>query len=69
MSVPARCPTCSRPVSSATAELPSSFPFCSPRCRNRDLGAWMAGRYAVAGDEVGVLDSEQSERLADRDHP
>lgn len=40
---PRPCPICRKP---ATA--PHS-PFCSPRCRQVDLGRWLAGGYVVAG--------------------
>jgi endogenous inhibitor of DNA gyrase (YacG/DUF329 family) len=28
-----------------------TFPFCSERCRLIDLGNWLGGRYAIAGDD------------------
>jgi uncharacterized protein len=38
------CPICKQPVSAdATA-----FPFCSPRCRQIDLGKWLNGDYVVS---------------------
>jgi uncharacterized protein len=44
------CPTCQRPVEwSAAAKW---RPFCSERCRLIDLGAWMAEKHAIAGDEI-----------------
>lgn len=50
---PARpCAQCGAPASLA----PSNpwRPFCSERCKLLDLGAWVAGRYAlpVADDEA-----------------
>jgi hypothetical protein len=39
-------------------ERPASFPFCSPRCRQRDLGAWIDGRYVVPGRELEDLTAE-----------
>lgn len=50
------CPTCGRPVLSVGAERPREFPFCSSRCRSRDLGAWFAGRYTVAGADLDQVD-------------
>lgn len=42
---PARvCPTCGGP---ATDSRPA-FPFCSPRCRDADLGRWLAERYRIS---------------------
>lgn len=44
------CPTCQRPVEwSAAAKW---RPFCSERCRLIDLGAWMAERHAIPGEEI-----------------
>jgi endogenous inhibitor of DNA gyrase (YacG/DUF329 family) len=36
-----RCPICGRPAD------PAARPFCSPRCRDVDLGRWFGERYAV----------------------
>ena len=35
-------------------------PFCSERCKLRDLARWADGSYRVAGDNVG--DDEESEK-------
>ncbi len=35
------CPVCRRPAA------PEFAPFCSATCRNRDLLAWLDGRYAI----------------------
>lgn len=51
------CPTCGRPVLSVGDDRPREFPFCSARCRDRDLGAWFAGRYTIAGSDLDQLDS------------
>jgi endogenous inhibitor of DNA gyrase (YacG/DUF329 family) len=29
----------------------SAFPFCSPRCRDVDLGRWLDGKYQIPVDE------------------
>lgn len=50
------CPTCGRPVLLLGADRPATFPFCCGRCRDRDLGAWFAGSYAVAGEELEQVD-------------
>jgi len=46
--VRARCPECGRPTEVA----PSNpwRPFCSERCRLLDLGAWLDGSRAIAGE-------------------
>ena len=62
------CPTCKRPVLIAGPDCPSSFPFCSPRCRDRDLGAWFSGTYAVPGTDLTTL-TEEDEAFRNRvDH-
>lgn len=37
------CPICGKPRHTEHA------PFCSPRCRDRDLLQWLDGGYAVPG--------------------
>jgi hypothetical protein len=37
------CPICRKPRAQAFA------PFCSPRCRDIDLGRWFGEGYAVPG--------------------
>ena len=54
-----RCPQCGK--SSAYRADNLSRPFCSPRCKLIDLGAWAEERYAIAGptalsEEPGVED-------------
>ncbi len=39
-----RCPTCGKPVDPA---LTSAMPFCSPRCRQIDLGRWLGEVYSL----------------------
>lgn len=38
------CPVCGKP-----GELPHA-PFCSKRCADIDLGRWLKGGYAIAGE-------------------
>ncbi|HZZ72850.1 MAG TPA: DNA gyrase inhibitor YacG [Pirellulales bacterium] len=45
-----RCPICDKPVDSAAP----TAPFCSPRCRQIDLGRWLDEQYTMPverGDE------------------
>jgi endogenous inhibitor of DNA gyrase (YacG/DUF329 family) len=44
------CPTCQRPVEWTAAA--RWRPFCSERCRLLDLGAWMAERHSIPGEEI-----------------
>jgi hypothetical protein len=50
------CPTCQRPV-----EWSEAFPFrpfCSDRCRLIDLGAWIAGKHVIPGEEISSTANE-----------
>lgn len=38
-----RCPICAKPRSEAHT------PFCSTRCKDRDLVQWLEGGYALPG--------------------
>jgi len=44
------CPLCRRPSVSAFA------PFCSARCKDRDLLNWLGDAYALPGDPVDADD-------------
>lgn len=46
------CPICRKPVDWETT---STVPFCSPRCRLLDLGAW-------SGEEYRIPDKPEEER-------
>ena len=69
-----RCPICKKPVeepqrasdapadSSPQKPRPSTFPFCSERCKLVDLGRWLDGKYQVPvveedGDETAYAES------------
>ena len=41
------CPICERKVEAGEAR-----PFCSPRCKQIDLGRWLGGDYRIAGERV-----------------
>jgi len=40
-----RCPVCKKPVEPRSRN--PAFPFCSPRCRQVDLGRWLGEEYRV----------------------
>jgi endogenous inhibitor of DNA gyrase (YacG/DUF329 family) len=40
-----RCPICKVETDS---EVHADFPFCSERCRERDLGNWASEKYVVS---------------------
>ena len=54
------CPACGKPA--VYAESNPSRPFCSPRCRLTDLGAWASEAYRIparpAEDEGTGSDEE-----------
>ena len=58
-----RCPACAKPLPPDAASS-AAFPFCSPRCRLRDLGAWLDGRHVIPGRPLA--DSGEDD---DIDHP
>jgi len=39
------CPTCGKP------RTPAHRPFCSPRCRDIDLGRWLKDSYRIETDD------------------
>ena len=43
-----RCPTCGGDAVYALAN--PCRPFCSPRCKNNDFGAWASEGYSVAAE-------------------
>ena len=63
--MPLRCPTCTHEV----LPLPQnkSFPFCSARCREVDLGKWLLEEYRVPGEAAEVEDDEKPNVPGNRD--
>lgn len=57
-----RCPTCQQPLSARSGRY---RPFCSERCKMIDLGRWLDGDYAIAGepasDEELAADLQQED--------
>jgi endogenous inhibitor of DNA gyrase (YacG/DUF329 family) len=49
--MPAECPVCRRPLPPHEPGRRSPRPFCSERCRQVDLGRWLAGDYVIPGKE------------------
>ena len=43
-----KCPICGKPRNAAHS------PFCSPRCRDRDLVRWLDNGYALPGPPAPV---------------
>lgn len=57
-----RCPQCGTAVEYRTDNV--SRPFCSPRCKLIDLGAWAEERYAIGG-AVGSNEESNMEEAAE----
>ncbi|MGB2645984.1 MAG: DNA gyrase inhibitor YacG [Candidatus Acidiferrum sp.] len=53
-----RCPICKSPTDSDTN---AEFPFCSERCRERDLGNWASEKYVVS-EPVFDLDELEADK-------
>lgn len=60
MSATIGCPACGKPVPVEPANRPASFPFCTPRCRLLDLGAWCDGKYTIAGQPLPDPDEDSN---------
>jgi uncharacterized protein len=52
---PRRCAVCGKPV-----EEDRFRPFCSARCRQVDLGRWLAGDYTIPGPPAEVPEDDSS---------
>lgn len=53
-----KCPICGKSVDSAADR---DFPFCSERCRTRDLGNWSAEKYVVSQPAFDEEEGEEEE--------
>ena len=58
-----KCPICKQPVDSETT---AEFPFCSERCRERDLGNWAMEKYKVAAP---MMDESELEEIETDEQP
>ena len=54
------CPACRKPCKYGPSN--PSRPFCSPRCRNADFGAWASESYRVSRP-AGVPEGEEDADL------
>jgi endogenous inhibitor of DNA gyrase (YacG/DUF329 family) len=54
MPEPRPCPVCGKPATVVHK------PFCSPRCRQVDLGRWLAGGYVVPGGPPEPEEDEEA---------
>ena len=64
-----KCPICKTENDST---INADFPFCSERCRDRDLGNWASEKYVVSEpifDEEEGVEGERKTILLDLDKP
>jgi len=64
-----KCPICKVETDSA---IHADFPFCSERCRERDLGNWAGEKYVVSDpifDEEEITGSDRKTIVLDLDKP
>jgi endogenous inhibitor of DNA gyrase (YacG/DUF329 family) len=64
-----KCPICKVETDCA---IHADFPFCSERCRERDLGNWASEKYVVSDpifDEQEVTGSDRKTIVLDLDKP
>jgi endogenous inhibitor of DNA gyrase (YacG/DUF329 family) len=54
-----KCPICKTATDSTVH---AEFPFCSERCRERDLGNWASEKYVVSEPIFNEDDSEEGDR-------
>ena len=62
-----KCPICKTETDSA---IHADFPFCSERCRERDLGNWASEKYVVSEPiftEEEILEGEPNTIVLDLD--
>ena len=56
------CPICERP--SVARPQNHAFPFCSPRCKQVDLGRWLDEKYRIPVSPASPEDAELVEEDA-----
>lgn len=64
-----KCPMCKTETDSA---IHAEFPFCSERCRQRDLGNWASEKYVVSEpifDEQEMIEGKKKTVILDLENP
>ena len=64
-----KCPICKVETDSA---IHADFPFCSERCRERDLGNWASEKYVVSDpifDEQEITGNGRNTVILDLEKP
>lgn len=62
-----RCPRCGTEFTYVNVTSHKSFPFCSPRCRDVDLGNWLSGKYSIPGEDGSALEDDGGEMSPEHD--
>jgi endogenous inhibitor of DNA gyrase (YacG/DUF329 family) len=55
-----KCPVCKKEAEWQGNPL---RPFCSERCKIKDLGGWASGEYSIKGEKVEEDDEEKKPTL------
>jgi len=61
------CPVCARKVGPLATN--PGFPFCSPRCKQVDLGKWLDEAYRISSDPSEDEDESSPESPTIAEHP
>jgi endogenous inhibitor of DNA gyrase (YacG/DUF329 family) len=64
-----KCPICKTETDSTVH---ADFPFCSERCRERDLGNWATEKYVVSDpifDEEEIAEGKRKTIILDLESP
>ena len=63
-----KCPICKIETDSA---IHADFPFCSERCRERDLGNWASEKYVVSDPifDEEIIESGRNTVILDLEKP
>jgi endogenous inhibitor of DNA gyrase (YacG/DUF329 family) len=64
-----KCPICQAETDSTVH---TDFPFCSERCRERDLGNWATEKYVVSDpvfDEEEIAEGKRKTIILDLENP
>jgi uncharacterized protein len=64
-----KCPICKTETDSA---IHAEFPFCSERCRGRDLGNWATEKYVVSEpifDQEEMIEGQKKTIVLDLENP
>jgi endogenous inhibitor of DNA gyrase (YacG/DUF329 family) len=63
----ARCPICGKDVRPRSEN--KAFPFCSPRCKQVDLGKWLNEEYRVPAEDQSSDEEAPKENGAPSSEP